>query len=102
MKHNKELFSGSLTFLSILLGVFTFALMNAIKWKGLDAEKPWMLLVLVTSFGIFSCSLISIISFYSLNRYIPNILEKMVYILMYAVLIISGFGTPIVGLWLYF
>jgi hypothetical protein len=97
----KELFPAALTFLSILLGVFTFSLMNAVKWKGQVESGPWNLLTLVTGFGIVASGIISAASFYHQSRPINPIVEKLLIGLMYSILVICGLGTPLVGLWLY-
>ena len=98
----KELFSSALTFMSILLGIFTFSLMYAIKWKGEAQGKPWNLLACVTGFGIFSSGVIATISFLYFTKPINPFLKKILVFLVYAMLITCGFGTPIVGWWLYY
>ena len=101
MERIKQLFSVALTFLSILLGVFTFSLMNAVKWKGYNEGRPWYLLMLVTGFGIIASAIISAISFYHHSRAISPIMEKLLIFLLYSILVICGLGTPIVGFWLF-
>ena len=98
----KELFSVALTFMSILLGVFTFSLMNAVEWRGFPKGKPWNLLALVTGFGIFSSGIIAAISFLYYTKPIKLFLKKTLIFLVYAMVLICGFGTPIVGFWLYY
>ena len=97
----KQLFSVALTFLSILLGVFTFSLMNAVKWKGSVEGQPWFLLTLVSGFGIIASGIISAISFYHHSRPINPFLEKFLIFLLFSILVICGLGTPMVGFWLY-
>ena len=101
MERIKRLFSVALTFLSILLGVFTFSLMNAVKWKGYNEGRPWYLLMLVTGFGIIASGIISAISFYYHSKEISPIMEKLLIFLLYSILVICGLGTPIVGFWLF-
>lgn len=97
----KELFGTALTFLSILLGVFTFSLMYSVKWKGEPEGDPWDLLALVAGFGIICSGLIAAISFLYYEKPVTPNVKRMLIFLVYAMILISGFGTPSVGLWLY-
>jgi hypothetical protein len=97
----KELFGAALSFLSILLGVFTFSLANAIKWVNEPESYPWILLALVTGFGIVASGIIAVICFRHYSKPIKPALKRGVAILVYTMLLICGLGTPVIGLWLY-
>ena len=68
-KLNEKLFSGSLTFLSILIGVFTFTLVNSISSKGtLPDAYPWYTVTIVTGLSLILSSVVCISSFSSNNE----------------------------------
>ena len=99
---NGQLFSGSLTFLSILLGIFTFSLVNAIKLRGTYPEAyAWYSLTLISGVSIVLSALICTMSFFYRNNVNNKTCGLFITILFSIVLTISGLGVPLIGLWLF-
>lgn len=98
-----QVFSGSLTFLSILLGIFTFSLVNAIKLRGTYPEAyPWYSLTWITGVSILLSGLICSISLLYHDKLEAGGLTVLVTILFFIMLVICGVGVPLIGLWLFF
>ncbi len=99
---SEKLFSGSLTLLSILLGIFTFSLVNAMKLKGTYPEVyPWYAITAITGTAISLSSIICILSFFSYHNPTSKTRRRSIIVLFVFVLITCGIGVPLIGLWIF-
>jgi hypothetical protein len=97
---NEKLFSGALTLLSILLGVFTFAIVRAMHWKGTYPEAyPWYAVSFFSGLSIVLSSIICISSYFSETG--SNRWKSIINALFVIVLIMCGVGIPIMGMWIF-
>lgn len=102
-KKGEQLFSSALTFLSILLGVFTFSLVSAVKLRGTYPEAyAWYCLTLISGISIVLSGIICTLSFICYNRTMNKGLERLVNTLFFIILGICGLGVPLIGFWLFF
>jgi hypothetical protein len=88
-------FNGSLTLMSILLGVFTLALANATYLKGESEAVPWYVLCLISGISVITTSLVCYGCFQ----------HKWTTFIRYAfpvTLFLCGIGIPVVGAIIFF
>jgi len=97
----ERLLSGFLTFISILLGVFTYSLVESLKSKGLVTGRPWDVLAIISGFSISASGVISLVLFYYSNKPIPLIWGVIIIFLFVAILATCSIGVPIIGWWIY-
>jgi hypothetical protein len=97
---NEKLFSGALTLMSILLGVFTFAIVSAIDLKGTYPEAyPWYAVSFFSGLSIVLSSIICISSYFSESE--STRWGSVVNCLFLIVLIMCGVGIPVMGMWIF-
>jgi hypothetical protein len=97
----EKLFSGFLAFLSILLGVFTFSLVESFKYKGLPMGLPWNVLSITSGLSIMASGIISLVMFYYGGRPVPLVWSMIIIFLFTAVLLTCSIGVPFIGWWMY-
>ncbi len=94
-----QIFSGTQTLISILLGVFTLALMQAITFEGVYPQvKGWYALFITTGSSIILSTVLCIICFFTNGQNISPCRKKFVISLFVLILVICGVGTPVSGL----
>jgi hypothetical protein len=95
-------FSGSLTFLSILIGIFTYSLGNALELKGTYPQAyPWYSLTLISGLSAFLTAVICFLLHTYEGEVMPRRCNTLVKIFFVFVIASCGLGVPLVGLWVF-